>query len=107
MRAQKQWPWRDSTIGAWGGPGWTARYSAGLSEEAGELDADELEGGVGVVQAGAEELGVLGGCGLQRGEPLVQRQDGCLPARCSPRFGDIPDSRVHRAGQQDRRRYRP
>src|SRR5436309_861641 len=65
----------------WGRLGWTALYSAGLGEEAGELDVDEVEGGGGVVQAGAEELGVLGGCGLQGGEPLVQGQDGGLAGR--------------------------
>ena len=50
--------------------------SGGLGEQAGELGVDELEGGVGVVEAGAEEFGVFGGGGLLVAEPVVPGRRG-------------------------------
>ncbi len=47
-----------------------------VGQQAGELGVDELDGGVGVVEADAEQFGVLGGGGLQAAEPLVQGLDG-------------------------------
>lgn len=52
--------------------------SAGLGEEAGELGIDQLQGSVGVVEAAAQDLGVLGSGVLQVAEPLVQDLDSCL-----------------------------